>query len=118
MPRSTNAPASRKRRRRRLSDARGFYGMRSRAYRIATDSVDWAHKHQYRHRRLRKRQFRALWIVRINAGCRALGLPYSRFIEGLKKAGIEIDRKMLADLAVRDPEAFARIVEQARAALA
>ena len=118
MPRTTNAPASRKRRRRRLSQARGFYGLRSKAFRIATDAVDWSHKHQYRHRRLKKRDFRALWIVRINAGCRPLGLTYSQFIAGLKKAEIEIDRKVLADLAVREPAAFEKIVDQAKAALA
>ena len=118
MPRATNAPASRKRRRRRVAQASGFYGLRSRIYKVANDSVDWAHKHQYRHRRLRKRDFRALWIVRINAACRPLGLTYSQFISGLKKANVEIDRKLLADLAVREPAAFEKIVAQAKSALA
>ena len=118
MPRATNAPASRKRRRRRLAQARGFYGLRSRVYKVANDSVDWSYKHAYRHRRLRKRDFRALWIIRINAACRPLGLNYSQFIAGLKRANIEIDRKLLADLAVREPAAFEQIVGQAKTGLA
>jgi large subunit ribosomal protein L20 len=93
-------------RKRLLKLAKGFYGKRSKAYRVAKEAVDHALVYAYRDRRQRKRQFRSLWIVRINAGAREHGLSYSRFMDGLKKAGCTLDRKVLADLAVRDPKGF------------
>ena len=101
-----------------LKQAKGYYGARSRVFRVAKQAVTKAGQYAYRDRRQRKRQFRALWITRINAQSRANGLSYSRLIAGLKKATIELDRRVLADLAVRDKPAFAAIVEQAKAALA
>lgn len=118
MPRATNGPASRKRRKRVLLRAKGFRGFRSKLYRYAKDAVYKARQYEYRDRKKRKGQFRRLWIQRISAGVRAQGLTYSRFIEGLNAAGIEVDRKILADLAVNDEAAFAAIVEQAKEALA
>ena len=118
MSRSTNAPASRERRRKRLELAKGFYGGRSKRFRTATEAVDHAKRYATVHRKLRKRDYRSLWIVRINAAVRALDFTYSRFIEGLNKAGIALNRKILADLAVNDPAAFADLVKQAKAALA
>ena len=118
MPRSTNAPASRERRRKRLELAKGFYGGRSKRFRTATEAVDHAKRYATVHRKLRKRDYRSLWIVRINAAVRALDFTYSRFIEGLNKAGVALNRKILADLAVNDPAAFAELVKQAKAALA
>ncbi len=97
--------------------AAGFRGRSSTNYRIALERVEKALKYAYRDRRNRKREFRALWIQRINAGAREHGLTYGRFINGLKNAGIEIDRKVLADLAVREPAAFRELVKQAEAAL-
>ncbi|MGJ8513340.1 MULTISPECIES: 50S ribosomal protein L20 [Carnimonas] len=99
-----------------LKQAKGYYGARSRVFRVAKQAVIKAGQYAYRDRRQRKRQFRALWIARINAAARLHGLSYSRFVAGLKKAGIEIDRKVLADLAVHEKEAFGAIVEQAKAA--
>ena len=101
-----------------LKLAKGYYGARSRSFRGAKQAVIKAGQYAYRDRRQRKRQFRALWIARINAGARINGLSYSRFIAGLKKASIEIDRKVLADLAVNEKAAFAAIVEKAKASLA
>ena len=101
-----------------LNLAKGYYGARSRVFRVAKQAVIKAGQYAYRDRRQRKRQFRALWIARINAGARINGLSYSRFIAGLKKASIEIDRKVLADLAVNEKAAFAAIVEKAKAELA
>ncbi|WP_299833166.1 50S ribosomal protein L20 [Pseudomonas sp.] len=98
--------------------AKGYYGARSRVFRVAKQAVIKAGQYAYRDRRQKKRQFRALWIARINAGARVNGLSYSRFIAGLKKASIEIDRKVLADLAVNEKSAFAAIVEKAKATLA
>jgi large subunit ribosomal protein L20 len=98
--------------------AKGYRGRSKNSYRLALQRVEKALQYAYRDRRNRKRDFRGLWIQRINAGVRQHGLTYSRFIGGLKKAGIELDRKVLADIAVRDPETFGTIVEQARAALA
>ena len=118
MPRSTNAPASRERRRKRLELAKGFYGGRSKRFRTATEAVDHAKRYATVHRKLRKRDYRSLWIVRINAAVRALDFTYSRFIEGLNKAGVALNRKILADLAVNDPAAFADLVKTAKAALA
>ena len=100
-----------------LKLAKGYYGARTRVYRVAKQAVIKAGQYAYRDRRQRKRQFRQLWIVRINAQARECGLSYSRFINGLKKASIEVDRKMLADLAVFDKVAFAAIADQAKAAL-
>ncbi|MEW6038562.1 MAG: 50S ribosomal protein L20 [Pseudomonadota bacterium] len=97
-----------------LKQAKGYYGARSRVYRVAKQAVIKAGQYAYRDRRQRKRQFRALWITRINAGAREFGLSYSRFIAGLKKASIEIDRKVLADLAVRDKDAFAELARIAQ----
>ena len=101
-----------------LKKAKGYYGARSRVYRVATQAVTKAGQYAYRDRRQKKRQFRSLWIVRINAAARMFDLSYSRLINGINKAGIEVDRKMLADLAVHDIDAFEKIAEQAKAALA
>lgn len=117
MPRATNSPASRKRRKRILLRAKGFRGFRSKLYRYAKDAVYKARQYEYRDRKKRKGQFRRLWIQRISAAVRAEGLTYSRFIEGLNAAGITLDRKVLADLAVTDLATFNSIVEQAKAAL-
>ncbi|MCB1236639.1 MAG: 50S ribosomal protein L20 [Verrucomicrobiae bacterium] len=117
MPRATNSPASRKRRKRWLAKAKGFRGARSKLYRYAKDAVFKAQTWAYRDRKTRKRNFRRLWIQRISAGVRERGLTYSRFIEGLAAAEVELDRKVLADLAVNDPAAFGAIVDQAKAAL-
>jgi large subunit ribosomal protein L20 len=117
MPRATNGPASRKRRKRILLRAKGFRGFRSKLYRYAKDAVYKARQYEYRDRKKRKGQFRRLWIQRISAASRAEGLSYSRFMEGLKAAGIEIDRKVLSDLAISDAAAFSAIVAQAKQAL-
>ncbi|MCJ7556471.1 MAG: 50S ribosomal protein L20 [Gammaproteobacteria bacterium] len=100
-----------------LDKAKGYYGARSKVYRVAKQAVTKAGQYAYRDRRQRKRQFRALWIARINAGARGHGLSYSKLMHGLQVAGIEIDRKVLADLAVHDDAAFGAIVEQAKASL-
>ncbi|HAR09032.1 MAG TPA: 50S ribosomal protein L20, partial [Cobetia sp.] len=99
-----------------MKQAKGYYGARSRVFRVAKQAVIKAGQYAYRDRRVRKRQFRALWIARINAAARINGMSYSRFIAGLKKANIEIDRKVLADIAVHEKAAFAAIVEKAKAA--
>ncbi len=117
MPRATNSPASRKRRKRILLRAKGFRGFRSKLYRYAKDAVYKARQYEYRDRKKRKGQFRRLWIQRISAAVRNEGMTYSRFIEGLKAANIELDRKVLADLAVVDATAFSAIMEQAKSAL-
>ncbi|WP_022952955.1 50S ribosomal protein L20 [Leucothrix mucor] len=101
-----------------LKKAKGYYGARSRVYRVATQAVTKAGQYAYRDRRQKKRQFRRLWIVRINAAARMFDLSYSRLINGINKAGIEVDRKMLADLAVHDIDTFGKVAEQAKAALA
>lgn len=101
-----------------LNKAKGYYGAASRVFRVAKQAVIKAAQYAYRDRRNRKRDFRALWIVRINAGARANGLTYSTFMNGLKKASIEVDRKVLADIAVYDKAAFAALAEQAKASLA
>ena len=118
MPRATNAPASRRRRKRRLALAKGFYGGRSKRFRMATEAVDRAMVQATRHRKLRRREFRSLWITRLSAACRELGLTYSRFIEGVTKAGIRLNRKMLSEIAIHDPDGFASIVEMAKQKLA
>jgi len=101
-----------------LKQAKGYRGRRKNTYKVARQAVEKAGQYAYRDRRVRKRQFRALWIQRINAASREHGLNYARFMSGLKHAGIEVDRKVLADLAVREPEAFKALVDQAQAALA
>jgi len=101
-----------------MKAAKGYYGARSKVFRIAKQAVIKAGQYAYRDRRAKKRDFRALWIVRINAGARMCGLSYSRLINGLNVAGIEVDRKMLADLAVHDMTAFAALADKAKAALA
>jgi large subunit ribosomal protein L20 len=100
-----------------IKAAKGYYGRRKNTFRAANQAVEKAGQYAYRDRKVRKRNFRALWIQRINAGVREHGLTYGRFIDGLNKAGIEIDRKVLADLAVRDTEAFKALVDQATAAV-
>ena len=114
--RVTNAPASRERRRRRLELAKGFYGARSKLFRTATEAVDRAMRLSTEHRKLKKRDFRQLWIARINAATRAEGMSYSAFIAGLIKANVTINRKMLSEIAIRDPEGFKQIVEIAKKA--
>lgn len=116
MTRVKRGVVARRRHKKVLKQAKGYYGARSRVFRVAKQAVIKAGQYAYRDRRNRKRQFRALWIQRINAGARINGMSYSRFVGGLKKAGIEIDRKVLADLAVHDKAAFAAIVEKAKAA--
>ena len=103
------------RRKRMLKFSKGFYGAKSRLYRSAREAIDKALKYAYKGRKIRKRDFRSLWIVRINAACAINGISYSRFIGGLKKAQVELDRKVLADIAVRQPGAFAKLVEAAKA---
>jgi large subunit ribosomal protein L20 len=118
MARATNAPASRKRRSRRLKLASGFRGSRSKLYRQATEAVDRAMVLHTRHRKLAKRDFRRLWTVRLNAACRANGMTYSRFIEGLTKAGVVLNRKMLSEIAIHDEQGFAGIVGLAKSKIA
>jgi len=117
MPRATNSPASRARRKKVLEKAKGFRGRRSKLFRYAKNAVMKAETWAYRDRKTRKRNFRMLWQQRINAAVRAHGLTYSRFMEGVKAAGIGLDRKILADLAVTDEVAFKSIVDQAKSAL-
>ena len=117
MPRATNGPASRRRRNSRLKLAKGFSGARSKLFRQATEAVDRAQAMAYVHRKHKKRNFRRLWVIRINAACRMNGMQYSRFIDGLNKAEIEVDRKVLADLAVHDIAAFGALAEKAKASL-
>ena len=112
MSRVTYAVPSRKRRKRTLELAKGFYGNSSRNIRTVYDAVDKALSHAYVGRKQKKRQYRGLWIVRINAACRAMDVSYSRFMDGLKKANIELNRKVLADLAVREPAEFKALVEK------
>ena len=118
MPRVKRGVTARARHKKVLALAKGYRGRRKNVYRIAKQAVMKAGQYAYRDRRQRKRQFRALWIARINAAARELGLKYSTFMNGLKKAQIEVDRKVLADLAVFDKAAFAAIVNQAKACLA
>lgn len=118
MPRVKRGVTARARHKKVLKEAKGYYAARSRVYRVAKQAVTKAGQYAYRDRRQRKRQFRALWIARINAAAREFDLSYSRFINGLKKAQIEVDRKILADIAVHDKAAFAKLVEAAKASLA
>jgi large subunit ribosomal protein L20 len=117
MPRATNAPASRARRKRVIKASKGYRGRRSKLFRYAKDAQMKGKYWAYRDRKTRKRNFRALWITRLSAAVRAEGLTYSRFIEGLKSANIALDRKVLADIAVKDEPTFKAIVDQVRAAL-
>ncbi len=117
MARVKRGVVARRRHKKILNQAKGYYGARSRVFRVAKQAVIKAGQHAYRDRRNRKRAFRALWIARINAGARANGLSYSRLIAGLKKANVEIDRKVLADLAMNEQQAFAAVVEKAKASL-
>jgi len=116
MPRATNAPASRRRRKRRLKRARGFRGARSKLFRQATEAVDRAMALSTKHRREKKRDYRSLWIARVSAACKANGISYSRLIEGLTKAGVALNRKMLSEIAIHDPEGFVAIVKVAQSA--
>ena len=118
MSRATNAPASRERRRRVLKKAKGYRGRRSKLFRYAKDATMKGQYWAYRDRKTRKRNFRLLWIQRLNAAVRANGMTYSRFAEGLKAAGMALDRKILAELAVSDEKTFASIIEQAKDGLA
>jgi len=117
MSRVKRSVVSRARRKKVLKQAKGYYGARSRTFKVAKQAVIKAGQYAYRDRRQRKRQFRQLWVVRINAAAREHGISYSQFIAGLKKAAIEVDRKVLADLAIHEKEAFAVLAEQAKAAL-
>jgi large subunit ribosomal protein L20 len=118
MPRATNSPASRRRRKKVIEKASGYRGRRSKLFRYAKNAVMKAEYWSYRDRKTKKRNFRMLWQARINAAARANGLTYSRFMEGLKASGVELDRKILADLAVTDEVAFKGLVAQAKTALA
>ncbi len=118
MPRASRSVASRARRKKVLKQAKGYYGARSRSFKVAKQAVIRAGEYAYRDRRQRKRQFRSLWIIRINAAARENGLSYSRMIAGLKQANIDVDRRVLADLAMHEKEAFQVLAEQAKAALA
>ncbi|HEY1326573.1 MAG TPA: 50S ribosomal protein L20 [Casimicrobiaceae bacterium] len=118
MPRVKRGVTARARHKKVIDQAKGYRGRRNNVYRIAKEAVMKAGQYQYRDRRQRKREFRALWIARINAAVRELGMTYSTFIAGLSKAQIDIDRKVLADLAVHDKAAFGKIAEQAKASLA
>ena len=117
MPRVKTNVASKKRKKKVLKQTRGYWGARSRLFRTAQEALNRAQVYAYRDRRNRKRDFRRLWIARINAAARLNGLSYSQLIHGLNQAGIEMNRKILADLAVRDPQAFAAVAEQAKAHL-
>jgi large subunit ribosomal protein L20 len=117
MPRVKRSVHARKKRRKVLEQAKGYWGLKKSSYRYAKEQVEHSLVYAYRDRKNKKRTFRRLWIVRINAAARANGLSYNQFIDGLHKAGIELDRKSLAELAVKDPAAFAVVAEQAKAAL-
>jgi large subunit ribosomal protein L20 len=118
MPRVKRGVTAKARHKKILAKAKGYRGRRSNVFRVANEAVMKAGQYQYRDRRAKKREFRALWIARINAAVREMGMSYSVFMSGLKKASIEIDRKVLADLAVHDRQAFSKIAEQAKASLA
>lgn len=114
MPRSVNAVASRARRKKVLKQAKGYFGRRKNVWTVAKNAVEKGLQYQYRDRRARKRQFRALWIQRINAGARQYGMSYSAFMGKIHEKGIDINRKVLADLAMNEPEAFKAIVDQVK----
>lgn len=117
MPRATSSPARNKRKKKIFKAAKGYFGGRKNLYRTAKDAVEKGWEHAYRDRKKKKRNFRRLWITRINAAARENELSYSRFINGLKIAGIDLDRKVLADLAVRSPEAFSALADRAKEGL-
>jgi len=117
MPRIKRSVSAQKKRRKVLDEAKGYWGLKKSSYRRAKEQVIKSGTYAYRDRRARKREFRRLWITRINAGAREHGMSYNQFIHGLKEAQIEVDRKMLADLAVREPEVFAQIAARAKEAL-
>jgi large subunit ribosomal protein L20 len=117
MPRVKRGVTAHARHKKVLKEAKGYYGARSKVYRVAKQAVIKASQYAYRDRRQKKRQFRSLWIARINAGARENGITYSRMMDGLNKAGVEVDRKMLADLAIHDKPAFAALAEKAKASL-
>jgi large subunit ribosomal protein L20 len=114
MPRTTNAVARKKRKKKVLKEARGYYGRKHSSYRYANEQLMRSGAYAYRDRRVRKREFRKLWIIRINAAARKEGMSYSQLIHGLDQAGVEVNRKILADIAVNDPDDFRRFVELAR----
>lgn len=116
MPRVKRAVSAHKKRRTVLNRAKGYYGAKSRSYRAAKEQVQHSLQYAYRDRRTKKREIRRLWITRINAAARMNGLSYSVFMDGLKKAGVELDRKVLSDMAINDPQAFAALVEIAKQA--
>ena len=118
MPRVKTNVARLRRKNQILAEAKGYFGRRKNLYKTAKEAVERARKYAYRDRKNRKREFRRLWIVRINAAARMNGLSYSRLVDGLKKGGIEIDRKVLADIAVRDPNAFEQLAAAAKTSLA
>ena len=118
MPRSTASVPRNKRKKKIFKEAKGFFGGRKNLYRVAKDAVEKGWEHAYRDRKKKKRNFRALWITRINAAAREHELSYSRFMNGLSLSGVELDRKALADLAVRSPEAFAELARRAKESLA
>jgi large subunit ribosomal protein L20 len=118
MPRVKRSVHARKKRRKVLDQAKGYWGLKSTNYTYAKEQVEHSLTYAYRDRKVKKRMFRRLWIVRINAGARLHGLSYNQLISGLKAANVELDRKVLADLAISDPEQFGKLAEQAKAALA
>jgi large subunit ribosomal protein L20 len=118
MPRVKRSVSAQKKRRKVLEQAKGYWGLKSTNYRYAKEQVEHSLTYAYRDRKNKKRSFRRLWIIRINAGARANGLSYNQFIAGLRAAEVELDRKVLADLAITDPAAFAKLAEQAKSALA
>ncbi len=118
MPRAVSGPVTRHRRKKVLKQAKGYRGAKSKLYKKAKETLERALKYAYRDRKTKKREFRKLWIIRINAAARADGLTYSKFMAGLKKANIELDRKMLAELAVNSPESFKSLTEKAKEELA
>jgi large subunit ribosomal protein L20 len=118
MPRTTSAVARNKRKKKIFKAAKGYFGGRKNLYRTAKDAVEKGWEHAYVDRKKKKRNFRRLWITRINAAAREHDLSYSRFVNGLKKAGVELDRKALADIAVRNPEAFGALADRAKESLA
>ena len=117
MPRATNSPASRKRRKKVLKYAKGYFGNKSKLFRYAKEAVQHAWQYAYIDRKKKKNNMRALWIVRLNAACREGGMSYSRFIEGLKAANIQLDRRQLSEIAIADPVAFTSLIARAQAAL-
>jgi large subunit ribosomal protein L20 len=114
MPRAKGGFKTRRRRKNILEQSKGYYGAKSRLFRVATEAVDKALQYAYRDRRVKKREFRSLWTIRINAAVRACGMTYSQFMSGLKKANITLNRKILADMAYNDPSAFNQIVEKVK----